>query len=118
MIKSKRTKNTFYKKPSQSFKSKKESFSRFKLLIEYEGTRYSGWQKQQNIRTVQGEIIKASEKIFGDSFIDLQGSGRTDSGVHALCQVAHLDADTDLVPFIIKIKINDLLPYDINILRS
>lgn len=117
MIKSKRTKNKFYKKPLQSFKSKKESFSRFKLLIEYEGTRYSGWQKQHNARTVQGEIIKACEKIFGDSFVDLQGSGRTDSGVHALCQVAHLDADTMLSPHIIKMKINDLLPHDINILE-
>jgi tRNA pseudouridine38-40 synthase len=46
----------------------------------------------------------------------LQGSGRTDSGVHALSQVAHLDVNTMLAPHIIMMKLNDLLPYDINIL--
>jgi tRNA pseudouridine38-40 synthase len=49
--------------------------------------------------------------------VDLQGSGRTDSGVHALCQVAHLDAKTVLAPEIIRLKLNDLLPHDINILE-
>lgn len=96
--------------------TKQKTFSRFKLTIEYEGTRYSGWQKQQNARTVQGELIKACEQIFGDGFIDLQGSGRTDGGVHALNQIAHLDAYTMLAPHIILMKINDLLPHDINIL--
>ncbi|MCK7516586.1 MAG: hypothetical protein MZV64_02110 [Ignavibacteriales bacterium] len=47
----------------------------------------------------------------------MQGSGRTDSGVHALCQVAHLDANTMLAPEIIRMKLNDLLPHDINILE-
>lgn len=98
-------------------KSYKKDFSRFKLFLEYEGTRYSGWQKQPNARTIQGELIKACEKIFGEDFIDLQGSGRTDSGVHALCQVAHLDAKTVLAPEIIKLKLNDFLPHDINILE-
>jgi len=95
----------------------KKPFSRFKLFIEYEGTRYSGWQKQESIRTIQGEIIKAAKEIFGNGFFDLQGSGRTDSGVHALCQIAHLDAETFLAPEIIKIKLNDLLPHDICILE-
>ncbi|MBI5662793.1 MAG: tRNA pseudouridine(38-40) synthase TruA [Ignavibacterium album] len=101
----------------QRKKSQTKDFSRFKLYLEYEGTRYSGWQKQPNARTIQGELIKACEKIFGDDFIDLQGSGRTDSGVHALCQVGHLDAKTVLAPEIIKLKFNDLLPHDINILE-
>ncbi|MBL1154840.1 MAG: tRNA pseudouridine(38-40) synthase TruA [Ignavibacteriota bacterium] len=90
---------------------------RFKLLIEYEGTRYSGWQKQENAKTIQGTIIKAAKEVFGDDFIDLQGSGRTDSGVHAICQAAHLDAKTMLAPEIIRMKLNDLLPHDINILE-
>lgn len=101
----------------QTKANKQKIFSRFKLILEYEGTRYSGWQKQQNARTVQGELIKACEQIFGDDFIDLQGSGRTDSGVHALSQVAHLDVNTMLAPHIIQMKMNDLLPYDINILN-
>jgi tRNA pseudouridine38-40 synthase len=97
--------------------SNKNTFSRFKLFIEYEGTRYSGWQKQENAKTIQGTIVKAANEIFGNDFVDLQGSGRTDSGVHALCQVAHLDANTMLAPEIIRMKLNDLLPYDINILE-
>lgn len=91
--------------------------SRFKLYIEYDGTRYSGWQKQQNSKTIQGTLIKAGEEIFGVSKIDIQGSGRTDSGVHALCQVAHLEVKTMLAPEIMKFKFNDKLPHDINILE-
>jgi tRNA pseudouridine38-40 synthase len=108
------TKNRFNEKKKYSVK---KDFSRFKLFIEYEGTRYSGWQKQENAKTIQGTIVKAAREIFGDEFIDIQGSGRTDSGVHALCQVAHLDAKTVLAPEIIRMKINDLLPHDINILE-
>jgi len=104
----------------REFKPKKpgeKEFSRFKLFIEYEGTRYSGWQKQENAKTIQGTIVKAANEIFGNDFVDLQGSGRTDSGVHALCQIAHLDAKTVLAPEIIRMKLNDLLPHDINILE-
>ena len=91
--------------------------ARFKLYIEYEGTRYSGWQKQQNAKTIQGTLVNAGTEIFKTSVFDLQGSSRTDSGVHALNQVAHLDVKTMLAPEIIKMKFNDLLPYDINILE-
>ena len=94
-----------------------QNFSRFKLFIEYEGTRYSGWQRQENAKTIQGSIVNAAKEIFGDDFKDFQGSGRTDSGVHALCQVAHLDAKTVLAPEIIRMKLNDLLPHDICILE-
>ena len=114
------------KKKGQKFKSfdrasnrpkPTKDFSRFKLFIEYEGTRYSGWQKQQNAKTIQGTLIKVAKEVFGNNFVDLQGSGRTDSGVHAICQIAHLDAKTVLAPEIIRMKLNDLLPYDINILE-
>lgn len=91
--------------------------ARFKLYIEYEGTRYSGWQKQKNARTIQGKLIEAAQKVFNDNNLDIQGSGRTDAGVHALCQVAHLDVKTMLAPEIIKMKMNDELPADINILE-
>jgi tRNA pseudouridine38-40 synthase len=90
---------------------------RFRLDIEYAGTRYSGWQKQKNGRTIQGKLIEAAEKIFKGERIDIQGSGRTDAGVHALNQVAHLEVKTMLAPEIIKMKLNDLLPADINILE-
>lgn len=111
--KSRERQNFHQKKQS----SDKKSFSRFKLFIEYEGTRYSGWQKQENAKTIQGTIVKAAKEIFRDDFVDIQGSGRTDSGVHALCQVAHLDAKTVLAPEIIRMKLNDLLSSDINILE-
>ncbi len=90
---------------------------RYKLYIEYEGTRYSGWQTQKNAKTVQGQLIKAADEIFKTSGFELKGSGRTDSGVHAICQIAHLEVKTMLAPEIIKLKFNDLLPYDINILK-
>lgn len=101
-----------------SRKNSPHSFTRFKLCIEYEGTRYSGWQMQPNARTIQGELFKAAVKIFQHEKFDVQGSGRTDAGVHALCQIAHLDVKTMLAPEIIKMKLNDLLPHDINILEA
>jgi tRNA pseudouridine38-40 synthase len=61
----------------------------WKLTIEYDGTKYSGWQEQHNARTVQGQIRKAAEDYF-DGTVDIQGAGRTDAGVHARAQVAHL----------------------------
>jgi len=90
--------------------------ARWKLTIEYEGTRYSGWQVQQNARTVQGELIKAIEIVTNTDDFEFYGSGRTDAGVHALAQVAHLDVQTMLAPHILRIKLNDELPADINIL--
>jgi len=91
--------------------------ARFKLYIEYEGTRYSGWQVQKNARTVQGELLDAARKIFNTADVEIYGSGRTDAGVHALRQVAHLDVKTVLGPEIIRMKLNDELPADINILE-
>ncbi|MBP9191716.1 MAG: tRNA pseudouridine(38-40) synthase TruA [Ignavibacteria bacterium] len=95
---------------------------KFKLFMEYDGTNYSGWQKQNNAKTVQGTLIKAVETAFQKSkgsskLLDLQGSGRTDSGVHAIEQVAHIDCETMLAPHILQFKINDELPSDINILN-
>jgi tRNA pseudouridine38-40 synthase len=91
--------------------------ARFKVFLEYEGTRYSGWQIQKNARTVQGEIVAALRDILQSTDFELYGSGRTDAGVHALMQVAHLEAQTVLGPEILKMKLNDLLPADINILE-
>ena len=61
----------------------------WKLTIEYDGTKYSGWQEQKNARTVQGQLRKAAEDFF-ERAVELQGAGRTDAGVHARAQVAHL----------------------------
>jgi tRNA pseudouridine38-40 synthase len=88
---------------------------RFKLLIEYNGTRYSGWQIQKNARTVQGEIDRAIQEVSKRREFELYGSGRTDAGVHALAQVAHLELYTDLPPESLRRKVNDELPSDIHI---
>src|SRR5215203_1183286 len=89
--------------------------ARFKLLIEYAGTRYSGWQIQKNARTVQGEIDRAIRQVSGRKEFELYGSGRTDAGVHALAQVAHLELYTSLSPEILRRRINDELPADIHV---
>ena len=91
---------------------------RYKLTIEYAGTKYSGWQIQQNARTVQGEIDGAVREVTGRKDFELYGSGRTDAGVHALAQVAHLDVATNLPPESLRRKLNDELPADINILTA
>ena len=88
---------------------------RFKLLIEYNGGRYSGWQIQKNARTVQGEIDRAIREVTRRREFELYGAGRTDAGVHALGQVAHLELYTDLPPESLRRKINDELPADIHI---
>ena len=90
--------------------------SRFKLYIEYEGTRFRGWQIQKNARSVQGELSSVIKKVFYPAVFDFQGSGRTDAGVHALRQVAHLEVKTNIPTEIIRMKLNDELPADINIL--
>ncbi|OFW14850.1 MAG: tRNA pseudouridine(38-40) synthase TruA [Acidobacteria bacterium RIFCSPLOWO2_12_FULL_67_14] len=90
---------------------------RFKLTIEYAGTRYSGWQIQKNARTVQGELERAIGEAAGDDGFELYGAGRTDAGVHAIAQVAHLDIATTMPPDTLRGRINDALPADINVLR-
>lgn len=91
----------------------------FRLDVEYEGTRYNGWQKQPGQRTVQGELLKAAKNLLGAE-TDIGGSGRTDAGVHALRQVAHLKVKSTIKkasPQQLRIGINSLLPHDINILN-
>src|SRR6185436_9035939 len=89
-----------------------------KILVEYDGTRYSGWQEQKNARTVMGEIRKAAREVFG-SDVEMQGGGRTDAGVHALAQVVHVKvaAPVKHSPEIVKRRLNYLLPADVVILH-
>ncbi len=91
---------------------------RFLLRIEYAGTRYRGWQIQTNARTVQGEIAQAAREVLGTTNFELYGSGRTDAGVHALEQIAHLDTAVKMPPAMLTERLNALLPSDINILSA
>jgi tRNA pseudouridine38-40 synthase len=89
----------------------------YKLTIEYEGTRYSGWQAQGNTqKTVQGNLVRAATSVFGE--VDLGGAGRTDAGVHASAQVAHMRIRKAVDPIQITRKLNDLLPHDIHVLDA
>lgn len=91
---------------------------RFRLTIEYAGTRYSGWQIQKNARTVQGELHRALQAALGTASFETYGSGRTDAGVHALGQVAHVDMAASVPPATLVARLNDALPADINVLAA
>ncbi len=88
--------------------------STYRLTLEYEGTRYRGWQEQQNARSVAGELKRAIVEVAGE-VKDLGGSGRTDAGVHALTQVAHLRLARPVEPAAFRRAVNDLLPPDIHL---
>jgi tRNA pseudouridine38-40 synthase len=86
--------------------------NRYKLIFEYDGTDFNGWQKQPSGRTVEGEI----EKAFGQLFqldVDIIGQGRTDAGVHAKAQVAHVDLPPIFTQDKIVHAMKGILPADI-----
>jgi tRNA pseudouridine38-40 synthase len=87
-----------------------------KLLIEYDGTNYQGWQVQPKGPTIQGILEKKLGLLTGEP-IQLFGSGRTDSGVHALGQVAHFKTQSQMDIHTIQRALNSLLPHDIAIQR-
>ena len=84
----------------------------FKITIEYDGTRYHGWQRQKTDRTIQEEIEKAVLTITGQQ-VSLTGSGRTDAGVHAYGQVANFKCETSLGPQDLFRGLNSLTDADI-----
>ena len=90
----------------------------FRLTLEYDGSRFSGWQEQLNARTVQGELKRVAQEIFRTD-VELQGAGRTDAGVHAVGQVAHLKI-RGKAPVLngagILAEMNDRLPASIAVL--
>ena len=87
----------------------------YSLDLEYEGTRYRGWQEQLNARSVSGELKRAVADAGGD-VVELGGAGRTDAGVHALHQVAHLRLRAPVEPRRFRLAINDALPHDVHVL--
>ena len=91
----------------------------WKLELEYEGTRYRGWQMQHNAKSIQGEMQDAARQLF-ESKVEIYGAGRTDAGVHAISQIVHLkvpEIRTNLTPRQIQYGFNDNLPHDINVLK-
>lgn len=89
----------------------------YKIVLEYDGSRYDGWQKQGNTdRTIQGKIEGILERLAGEP-IEVHGSGRTDAGVHALAQTANFHLDVKLSELEIKEYLNQYLPEDISVIR-
>ena len=87
---------------------------RIKLTIEYDGSMYSGWQKQPNQKTIQGEIEDAIFRTIGQK-VEVFGSGRTDAGVHAYNQTAHFDLEVPVPISKLCDILNSALPLDITI---
>lgn len=89
----------------------------FRLLIQYDGTDFHGWQVQSGERTVQGELTKVVSLLEGaDVFVC--GSGRTDSGVHAEGQVANIKLTREFTPEKLRAAINGNLPEDVRVLQA
>src|SRR4029079_870500 len=89
--------------------------STYRPTIEYDGTRYHGWQVQQNAKSVHGELQRAVA-VAGVEVVELGGSGRTDAGVHALAQVAHLRLRGRADAEKLRLAVNDALPADVHVL--
>ena len=91
--------------------------SRYKIIIQYDGLDFSGFQSQKNLNTIQDKIEHSLSFLNKNNLIRLSGASRTDSGVHALGQVAHFDLNTDLSSDDIKRAINARLPIEIRIVN-
>lgn len=90
---------------------------RYFIECSYRGTKYSGWQIQENANTVQAEIEKALSILLNKT-VSIMGSSRTDAGVHAMQQVAHFDVKNGLLnPENLLYRLNKILPFDISIKR-
>jgi tRNA pseudouridine38-40 synthase len=88
-----------------------------RLIVEYDGTDFFGWQRQPDVPTIQGEIESALEKIFGEK-LTLYGSGRTDAGVHALNQAANFKTAGAIPCENLLRALNDLLPLSVRIKKA
>lgn len=92
--------------------------TRMKLTVAYLGTTFAGWQRQAGARTVQGELETAVARATGGIEVNVVGAGRTDAGVHARGQVAHLDLPVQIPPESLVRALNGVLPEAITVRRA
>lgn len=107
-------------KPRKTEREPAAALKHFRLVVAYQGTNYLGWQKQAKSggpATVQEMLERAAAKVLRNRKVLIHGSGRTDSGVHARAQVAHMRAEVDLPPPVLLKAMNAHLPDDIRILE-
>lgn len=90
----------------------------YKMIMSYDGTNFHGFQRQNELRTVQGTVEKALKKMTKGKDITIQGSGRTDAGVHALGQVISFDYPGEIPPENMLKALNSLMPLDIMFTHS
>jgi tRNA pseudouridine38-40 synthase len=91
---------------------------RYKLILEYDGAPFAGWQVQDNAPSVQGALMAAVEAFSGERVM-VQGAGRTDAGVHALGQVAHFDLSREHAPDTVRDALNaHLRPHPVAVLSA
>jgi len=88
--------------------------TRYRLTVEYDGTGFNGWQRQPDARTVEGVIEEACEQVLQQP-VDLIGQGRTDAGVHARGQVAHLDLNEDVDIADLLYRVNGMIGHEVQI---
>ncbi|HVJ09761.1 MAG TPA: tRNA pseudouridine(38-40) synthase TruA [Acidisarcina sp.] len=89
----------------------------WKLVLSYDGTDFHGWQVQPGLRTIQGELASAIERVTGEQVLP-QGSGRTDAGVHALAQVASFTLAAAIPAYNLQRALNRTLPPDVRVLAA
>jgi len=85
----------------------------YKLVLEYDGTRYAGWQIQPDLPTIQGALLERLRRLFDDADLLVAGAARTDAGTHALGQVATFFSEKAWEPDRLRRSLNRLLPDDI-----
>ena len=90
---------------------------RIKITVDYIGTSYHGWQVQPGLDTVQARLQSAIKMLTGEE-VSVQGSGRTDAGVHAMGQVAHFDTESSVGVKNFVSGLNHFLPPDIRVLSA
>ena len=90
---------------------------RLKLTLEYDGTGFRGWAAQPGLRTVEGEVRAALDRIYAERWGDLAVAGRTDTGVHALANVLSLDAEGGAPAERAVAALNSVLPHDVAVGR-
>jgi len=91
---------------------------RYLIKFSYDGSSFSGYQKQKGLRTVEGCLEEAGTKLNGGKKVKINATGRTDKGVHALCQYANIDLDVKVTEKGVKRAFNSNLPDDIHVIDA